>query len=63
MIVLQTPPQILGLYPATNETTKQFLCRIITWMFEQEDLIDKLPWYIPVSLVKMALTKMLGCKG
>jgi len=50
-----------GLSPRVDETTKEFLCRLFHWVFEQEDIVSKIPWWVPVSIVKLALFKAVGC--
>ena len=51
----------LDLTPRHEETLRIFLCRLLDWLFEQEQLVAKIPWYVPTGLVKWAIRRMLDC--
>ncbi len=51
----------LDLTPRHEETLRIFLCRLLDWVFNQDELIEKLPWYIPTHLIKWAIRRMLEC--
>lgn len=65
-IMAQNADQALAQYdlaPREGETLRAFLCRIITWVMEQEEIVSRIPWWVPVSIVKHALHKALQCNN